>query len=59
MNLKIMNRLENTNQNHNEIQLHTQWNGYWLEEKKKKKTETASVGENVVMLEILCIVGWM
>ena len=51
MSLKIINRLENANQNHNEIPVHNHWSGYWLG-KKKKKTETAGADENIKKLEI-------
>ena len=50
MSLKIINRLENANQNHNEILVHNHWSGYWL--KKKKKTEIAGADENTKKLEI-------
>ena len=48
MSLKIISHLENANQNHDEIPVHTHWSGYWL----KKKKETAGADENVKKLEI-------
>ena len=49
--LSIINYQWNASQNHNEISLHTCYNGYYQKEKKM------SVGEDMEKLELLYVVG--